>query len=373
MKSISFDISASEAFMMEAIKAAKKGMGKTAPNPPVGAVVVKNKKIISIGWHKKAGGAHAEVLALKGLSKNDLKGASLFVTLEPCSHFGKTPPCTDAIIKSGIKKVYIGAKDHNKSVSGNGVKKLSNAGIEVTSGVLKDKCLELVEAFNKFTNESLPFVNLKVASTLDGKIALKNGKSKWITNDKSRKRVHLMRSTADAVLTGLQTVLKDDPSLTVRHVRGKNPVKVVLDDKFKIPLKANIFKGIKKNGLIIFVRENSTSKKISEYEKLGATVIAVPLCSDKNGLDLKEVLKELAKFNIMNLMVECGSTLAGSFFKEKLVDRVSLFLAPKFIGSDGLGSIGEQALKNLDDTISLNNTRFEAVGEDIFITGLVNK
>lgn len=357
--------------MSEALKAAKKGMGRTAPNPPVGAVVVKNKKIISTGWHKKAGANHAEIEALKGLSRTDLKDATLYVTLEPCSHFGKTPPCTDAIIKSGIKKVYIGTKDLNRNVGGNGIKKLTDAGIEVSTGILKEACTEIIEPFNKFANESLPFVNLKIASTLDGKIALKNGKSRWITGEQSRKRVHEMRSTSDAVLTGLQTVIKDDPALTVRHIRGKNPVKVVLDDKFKIPLGANIFKGLKKNGLIIFVRSNGKSKKIKDYEKLGATVIKVPL--KKNGLDLKAVLKELAKRNIMNLMVECGSTLAGSFLKERLVDRVSIFLAPKFIGSDGLGSIGEQALKNLDNAVTLTNTRFEPVGEDIFITGLVSQ
>lgn len=354
-----------EAFMREAIALAKKGVGRTSPNPAVGAVIVKGGKVIGKGFHRKAGLPHAEIEAIASV-KGSLKGAALYVTLEPCCHFGKTPPCTEAVLASGIKKVVIGMKDPNPRVSGKGVKRLSEEGVEVISGVLEDECRALNGPFIKYMRTGVPFVTLKLASTLDGKIATASGESKWITGEASRKLVHKLRVAADAVMVGSGTVIKDDPELNVRHgVKGRNPVKVVLDSTFKIPLTAKVFK----NGgrLIVFTSKDASATKIKKATSLGAEVIAVP---KKNGaLDINRVLKELGRREITSVLVEGGGRLAASLIREQAVDKVMIFIAPMILGADGLPSVAGLGIDKLNKAFRLERTSFRKSGDDILIEG----
>ena len=235
--------------MQTAIALARKGIGKTSPNPAVGAVIVKNGRIIGKGYHKKAGRAHAEINALKQAGIK-AKGAEMYITLEPCNHFGRTPPCTDVIIKAGIKKVFIGMKDPNPLVAGKGVRRLRSAGMDVEVGILEDECRGINEAYIKYITTKTPFVTLKLASTLDGKIATAAGESKWITGEDARRFAHRMRREADAVMVGIGTVLKDNPELTTRLVKGKDPIRIVVDSQLRIPVNAKVLNK-KRGGIII--------------------------------------------------------------------------------------------------------------------------
>ncbi|MBI1911195.1 MAG: bifunctional diaminohydroxyphosphoribosylaminopyrimidine deaminase/5-amino-6-(5-phosphoribosylamino)uracil reductase RibD [Deltaproteobacteria bacterium] len=352
-----------ERFMRAAIKLAKKGVGRTSPNPAVGAVIVKDNKVISEGYHRKAGLPHAEAVAISELGKGG-KGATLYVTLEPCCHFGRTPPCTDAIISAGIKKVVIGMQDPNTLVCGKGTEILRASGIEVITGVLEEECKRLNEPYLKYITTKTPFVILKLASTLDGKIATSAGESKWITGVDARKLVHKTRSLTDAVMVGSGTVLKDDPELTVRLVKGRNPKRVVVDSSFQSPLNANIFR---QKGTIVFTTPAASEKKIDEALRMGVEVVVLP--ASKDGVDLKRVLKELGKREVTSLLVEGGSRLAASLLKKGLVDRINLYMAPMLIGGDGLSSIGELGIKDLGKAPKLDKISVKRVGNDMLIEG----
>lgn len=354
--------------MRAALRLAKKGLGRTSPNPAVGSVIVRDNKIIAGGYHKKAGLPHAEIEALKS-AKAPVKGATLYVTLEPCCHFGRTPPCTDAILSSGIKRVVIGMTDPNPKVGGKGVRILRSAGIDVISGVLEEECRGINEGYIKYITTRTPFVTLKLASSLDGRIATDSGESRWITGTASRRLVHRMRSVSDAVMAGSGTVLKDDPELTVRLVKGRNPVRVVLDSVFQVPMGARVFSGIDGSRTIVFTTRSASRDKIKKAEAAGAEVIIVPKSAD--GVDLKRVLKELGKREITGVLVEGGGRLAASLLKQGLIDKVFLFLAPIFLGKDGVASIGALGIKSLKNAPSLYNMTVKKTGTDILIEGYI--
>ncbi len=353
-------------FMRRALRLAIKGLGRTSPNPMVGSVVVsRGGKLLGEGYHAKAGEPHAEILALRAAGKK-AKGATLYITLEPCVHFGRTPPCALAVIEAGVKRVVIGTKDPNPLVAGKGIRKLRRAGIEVTVGVLSEQCVSLNDGYNKFITTGLPLVTLKLASTLDGRIATNSGESKWITGAKSRRLVHEMRSRHDAVMVGAGTAIKDDPRLNVRGVKGSvDPTRVVIDTRLRISPGAKVLK--KGAPVIIYCSRRAAKKKQEALRALGATVVAVT--ETKDGLSLKTVLRDLARRGVTSVMIEGGASLAASAIKAKLVDRVKIFYAPKLLGSDALPMIGALKIAKLKSAPEIKEMKVRRIGEDILIEG----
>lgn len=328
-------------FMRRALELAKLRKGLTHPNPTVGCVIVKDGKIIAEGYHEKAGMPHAEAVALEKAG-TQAEGSTLYVTLEPCTHYGRTPPCTDAIIRAKVKRVVIATLDPNPLMSGRGVQKLREAGIDVCVGVLEDEARELNEDFFTYITQKRPYITLKLAQSIDGRIATKHGESQWITNQESRTFAHRLRAQATAVLVGINTVLRDDPSLTVRHIPWESqPIRIVLDPNLKIPITSKLVREKTAKTLIITASENREKIKILEDEG-----IKVLLALAKEGkLILKEVLRELYFMEIMHLLVEGGAQTITSFVKEDLYDRLFIFLAPILIGEGiGIGDIGTSKL-----------------------------
>lgn len=315
-------------YMERALELARRRKGLTHPNPTVGCVIVKNGKIVGEGYHYKAGYPHAEVEALKRAGK-EAEGATVYVTLEPCSHYGRTPPCSLALIQAKVKKVVIATTDPNPLVAGRGIEMLKKAGIEVTVGVLEKEAKKLNEDFFYWITHKKPFVVLKVAQTLDGFIATKEGKSKWITSEESRKDVHLLRCQSDAILVGIGTILKDNPELTVRYIDcEKKPLRVVLDKELKTPLDAKVCDTTKAPTLIYTASEDGA--KIEALTSKGVEVVKAPLKG--NFLDLDFILNDLGRREIVQLMVEGGATVFGSFFKEKKFQKLVTYIAPKVFG-----------------------------------------
>ena len=353
-----------EIYMAEALRLAKNGMGRTSPNPMVGAVIVKNGRIIASGWHRKAGTPHAEIHALN-MAGELAKDATMYVTLEPCAHFGRTGPCADALIKAGIKRVAVAMLDPNPIVRGKGIEKLKAAGIEVTLGVLEGKARKLNEVFCKWVSTGLPFVILKTAMTLDGKIATKYGESKWITGEIARERVHKLRDRVDAIIIGIGTVLKDNPSLTTRlpDGEGKNPLRVILDSKAKIPLDSKVLTDKAANTLVA-VSNNAPKERMEEILKTGAEVVVV----GQDRVDIKELLKILGEREITSVLVEGGGEVNFSFAREKLFDRIYAFVAPKILGGvQSKTAVEGDGFHSLSDAALLENLEVEKIGEDLLI------
>ena len=315
-----------EIFMREALRIAENARGRTSPNPLVGAVVVKDGKIIAEGWHRQAGTPHAEVHALN-MAGELASGATLYVTLEPCSHFGRTPPCAEKIIESEIKKVVAAMEDPNPKVAGRGFGMLKSAKIEVEVGILEAEARKLNEVFIKWIKTGFPFVTMKFASSLDGKIATFSGESQWISCFESRKFVHRLRDINDAILVGIGTVLADNPSLTTRLVEGKNPVRIIVDSKARTPLDSKIVTD-KSARTIIAVTENAPREKIFSLKNLGAEIIF----AGKERIDLKILLKKLGEMEITSILVEGGGKIHFSMLESGLVDKIFAFIAPKIIG-----------------------------------------
>ena len=343
-----------EKLMKKCINLAKKGRGKTAPNPLVGCVVLdKNNQIISTGYHHKYGENHAERDALLKLTDGSEKGGTLVVNLEPCSHYGKTPPCADLIIERGLKKVVAGCVDNNPKVAGNGIKKLKDAGIEVVLNVLEKECRELNEIFFTNIEEKRTFVALKTATTIDGKIATKTGDSKWITSDKARNYARKLRTYYDAILTSSNTVIADNPTM-------KHKTKIILDRNLRTDWNSDIYK----QGQIILV--TSEDYRVDEYPEN----FEVMLCPEKDGkLDLNYVLKELYASGIKSIFVEAGGKLCGEFIKENLVDKIYHFIAPKILNDNSGRSCfdGDNILKiNNSKDFKLIDTK--KLGSDILLT-----
>jgi diaminohydroxyphosphoribosylaminopyrimidine deaminase/5-amino-6-(5-phosphoribosylamino)uracil reductase len=352
-----------ELYMNRAIELAKTRKGETHPNPTVGCVIVKNGKVVGEGFHRRAGEPHAEVVALQRAGKN-AEGSTVYVTLEPCSHYGRTPPCSLALIRAKVRRVVVATADPNPRVSGKGIQMLKNAGVEVEVGLLEEEARRLNEDFFKWIKMGLPFVTLKVAQSLDGFIAAEGGISKWITNERSRKFVHKMRCEASAVLVGVGTILKDNPLLTVRdYYCEKQPLRVVLDTRLKTPLESFVT-DTSIAPTVIFTSENTPSEKIKPFETRGVEVVKVK--ETPEGLDLKEVLRELGKREVLHLLVEGGAKIFGGFYKNNLFDRLAVFIAPKVLGS-GIKTFGE----GFFDTPDKKGLRLEEVktfGEDVFIS-----
>jgi diaminohydroxyphosphoribosylaminopyrimidine deaminase / 5-amino-6-(5-phosphoribosylamino)uracil reductase len=359
------DSSISEAdrlYMKMALSLAEKGRGTTSPNPMVGAIIVREGEIIGKGFHLRTGGDHAEIVALKEAGDR-ANGATLYVTLEPCCHYGKTPPCTDAIVKSGIKRVIFAMLDPNPLVCGGGFESLRQHNIVTVSGVLENSARKLNESYIKFISTGIPFLTLKIAITMDGRIAAADCSSKWITGPEARKRVHILRSWSDAVMVGVGTVLSDDPSLTVRDAEGSDPVRVILDHSLRSPLNAKIFSD---NNVILFTGNHPDEEKLKELNKRGIEVWKSDCIEGK--ISLEYILKKLGKKSITGILCEGGSTLASSLLREKLVDKVCVFIAPKILGS-GMNGFSDLGIETLSDAIYLKDREIEEIGDDILITG----
>lgn len=317
-----------ERLMKKCINLARKSEGKTSPNPLVGAIIIDDEfNIISSGRHKYYGGNHAERNAILN-AKTDLKGKTIIVNLEPCSHTGKTPPCADFIIEKGIKRVICGMQDPNKKVCGNGIKKLKSAGIEVITGVLENECRELNKFFIKDHTKNLPYITIKTATTLDGKISTSKGSSKWITNEYSRKEVQKLRNKYDAILTSSETVIKDNPFLTCRLKNGRNPARIIIDSKLRTSETSNVYNndGTK---IYIITSENISEKEFQKYP----SHVEIIKCGTKNNLiDLKEAVKKIYEKGIKSIISECGSKLNGGLIEANLADELIQFIAPKILG-----------------------------------------
>jgi diaminohydroxyphosphoribosylaminopyrimidine deaminase/5-amino-6-(5-phosphoribosylamino)uracil reductase len=356
-------------FMKEALRLARRGLGRTSPNPAVGAVIVQNDRIIAKGYHHSAGMPHAEIEALQKMG-GQAEGATLYVTLEPCNHQGRTPPCTQAILKSGIKRVVVGMKDPNPDVSGDGCGFLRSKGIEVEIGILESECQRLNEAFVKFVTHKKPFVAVKSAMTLDGWTATSIGHSKWITNEKSRQFVHRLRNRADAVLVGIGTVIADNPKLTtrLRSGKGQDALRVILDTHLRTPPDAEMIRQISSALTIIAVGPDVDPKNLDNFNSEG---VSIQVCPTKNGMvDLDELLILLGRMDITYLLVEGGATIAGSFIRERLVDKFYLFKAPKLLGGDdGKPMASGKGADRMEESLKLKEIALRRFGDDVLITG----
>ena len=346
-------------FMGRALELAKLRKGLTHPNPTVGCVIVKDGQIVGEGYHEKAGMPHAEVIALQKAGEK-AKGATLYVTLEPCTHYGRTPPCTDAIIKAGLKRVVIATLDPNPLVSGKGVERLKKANIEVLVGVLEEEAKKLNEDFFVYITQRRPYITLKWAQSIDGTMATKTGNSKWISSEESRAFVHQLRAEATAVLIGINTALTDDPQLTIRAFPWeKQPVRIVLDPQLKIREDLKIVKDREAQTIVISAVEKED--KIKRLEELGIKVILAPW--EEGKLNLKEVLRELYFMEIMHILVEGGSTTHTTFIKENLFDRLWVFIAPLLLGEGK--RIGDLGISLIKEAKKLKLREIKKFGMDI--------
>lgn len=360
-------------YMKRAIELSLLGKGYTNPNPLVGAVIVKNDKVIAEGFHEVYGGPHAEVNAFKNATA-DPKGGTMYVTLEPCSHYGKTPPCANAIVEKGIARVVIGMKDPNPLVSGKGIEILEKNGIHVTSGILEDEIGRINEIFIKYITSQNPFCILKTAMTLDGKIATASGDSKWITNEASRRYVHELRHQVAAIMVGVNTVLVDDPMLTTRleNKEGMDPIRIIVDTRGRIPLESKVLYGESKAKTIVATTELMDSEKIKDLQALGAEVIITPLKEDK--VDLADLMRQLGEMKIDSVLIEGGSTLNYSALDEGIVDKVITFIAPKIIGGKSAKTpVGGEGLSKINHAFILKDIKITRFDEDMMIEGYLER
>ena len=354
-----------EKYMKRAIALARRGLGRTSPNPAVGCVIVRDGAIVGEGWHKKAGGPHAEVHALCQAGEA-AKNADVYVTLEPCAHYGKTPPCAEALIDAGVKRVFAAMVDPNPKVKGKGVDALRAAGIEVVTGLMETESRLLNEPFIKHVTTGLPFVILKSAMTLDGKTATAGGDSKWITNEKSRKYVHKVRSMVDAVMVGVDTVVADDPQLTSRIAGGKDPLRIVVDSSLRTPVNSRLLH-LESPARTLIATLVADGPKTEQMRACGADIL---LCHDRDGrIDLHDLFVKLGERKIQSVLLEGGSTLAGEAMRQGLVDKLLLFYAPKLLCGDGPGLFAGYGAARMADAASLRDVRIRRFGEDILLEG----
>lgn len=361
-----------EKYMAIALRLAAKAAGRTSPNPMVGAVVVKNGRVIARGWHEKAGEPHAEAIALAKAGKA-AKGATLYVTLEPCSHTNKrTPPCTPLVIKSGVKRVVIAMIDPNPKVSGGGIKAIRKAGIEAVTGVLGPEARILNEAFIKHVSKKVPFVTLKVAQTLDGRIATAKGESKWITGEKEREEGHRLRDRNDAILVGINTVLKDDPALTARIPMGRDPIRVIVDSRLRIPLAAKVLTQRSSARTVVATLAGAPTTKVNRVRAAGAEVLFVK--SEKGRVSLRDLMRKLGRMGIMSVLIEGGAEINASALKAGVVDKIFAVIAPTLMtGRDSLCSIGGKSPAKLAQAIQFSEAEVDTVGDDLMVEGYIEK
>lgn len=358
-------------FMTRALQLAEKAKGYTSPNPMVGAVIVKDGKIIGEGYHQRCGEAHAEVNAFNNATE-DVTGATMYVTLEPCSHTGKTPPCADKIIEKKLGRVVVGATDPNPLVSGRGIEKIRQAGIQVEYGLLAEESKQLNEVFMKYIVSKRPFVVYKSATTLDGKIATIEGESQWITNEESRKKVHILRHYLTGIMVGINTVLADNPMLNCRTEGLTSPVRIVVDSGLRIPVECNLVQTADKYRTIVATLQSENSIKANMLKQFGVNVITT---KEQNGrVDLNHLMDILGGLGIDSILLEGGGTLAYSAFKQNIVDKVIYYIAPKiFGGNNAKTSVQGDGFGKIADCVNLDNTTVELVGNDICITAYVHR
>lgn len=356
-------------YMRHALELAEKGMGYTSPNPMVGCVVVKDGRIVAEGYHERYGEFHAERNALTRCQE-DLTGAKMYVTLEPCCHYGKTPPCTDIIIERGIQKVYIGSMDPNPKVAGKGVRILREHGIEVETGVLENECLALNEIFFHYISSGMPYVAMKYAMTLDGKIAASTGDSKWVTGEEARCHVHLLRKQYRAILVGIGTVLADDPMLNCRIEEKVDPVRVVCDTELRIPLTSQLVKTANEIPTIVAC-ERGDKEKEEVLCQAGVEVIRVP----GNGkVDFAALMRELGSRQIDSVLIEGGGEIHGTLLKSGLVQKIYCYIAPKLIGGrDAKSPIGGDGFLRMSEALPISDIEILHLGEDICIGGYIRQ
>lgn len=353
-------------FMKHALRLAKRGLGKTSPNPMVGAVIVKDGKIVTQGYHRYYGGPHAEIEAIKELHISS-KDSTMYVTLEPCCHYGKTPPCTDTIMKLQFARIVVGTVDPNPKVNGKSIAMLRNHGFLVTEGVLREECQNINETYFKYIQTGIPFVTVKFAQTLDGRIATQTGHSRWISSERTLTLAHKMRSIHDAIMVGVGTVIRDNPQLTVRRTKGKTPLRIILDSHLRIPLSSHILNDSYARNTLIATTSVADKKKIKQVENKGIRIVLVG--QDKYGrVSLPQLLKKLGEVSISSLMVEGGGQVITSFIRERLVDKLVIVIAPKIIGQ-GITWIGDLGLEKMGEALKFSKCRFRKVGDDIVFEG----
>jgi len=358
-----------EFYMQQALTIAQFATGRTSPNPLVGAVIVKDGHIVGQGWHRKAGTPHAEVHALA--QAGDLaKGSTVYVTLEPCSHHGRTGPCADALIEAGVQKVVVAMTDPNPEVAGNGLARLRAAGIEVVEGILSAEAAKINEVFLKWITTGLPFGILKTAMSLDGKIAAHTGHSQWITCAAAREYVHKFRDIYDGILVGVGTILADNPKLTTRLPEGgHNPVRIIVDSMARTPLAANVVTD-KQALTIIAVSEKAPVERVEALRNLGAEVLVLEQTA--RGVNLRQLFKALGQKRITSVFVEGGATVNASLIADNLIDKVCSFIAPKIIGGKAAPSpVGGNGVERVDQAILLENIMTQTIGTDILISGYI--
>lgn len=357
-------------FMRRALELALQGRGKTSPNPMVGCVIAKQGRILAEGLHRKAGTDHAEIVALKKLSQSEMEGATLYVTMEPCSIQGKTPPCAPRLIRSGIQRVVVGARDPNPKVNGGGLALLKKGGIEVIEGILHQECATLNKPFEKFITQKMPYVTLKVALSLDGKVATSSGDSKWLSNKASRHYVHQLRGEVDAILVGGGTLRQDDPLLTVRLPHQKNrrqPTVVIVDTTLELPTKRKLFERDGRR-IIVATTPHAAASTKRLLEKKGAEIWNFD--ADLTGrIDLKSLLRRLGEEGMTHLLVEGGASIFSSFIGQRMVDRVIAFLTPKLLGGQALDWLPDLHIKKMKEAFELKNVAVKTFGNDILLQG----
>jgi len=350
-----------EHFMRLALRLAKKGKGWVSPNPMVGAVLVRGERVIGQGYHRVFGGPHAEVEALRSAS-GSLQDSELFVNLEPCCHYGKTPPCTKAILEAGIGRVVIGTLDPNPLVRGKGAQELREAGVSVKVGVLEEECRDLNRVFFHFMESGRPWVTLKWAQSLDGYIAPKSGRSRWISSEQSRKLAHSLRAEHDAVLVGAGTVRNDDPRLTVRHVKGRDPVRIVLTQSLQVPVEARVMDP-SRGRVLIFYPEPGDEERVSALEMAGAQLRSCKR-DPRGGVDLDSLLGDLASMGISSVLVEGGARVLTSFLKARQFQRVVCFVAPILLG-EGKRAVDDLGVEEVSQALRFSSARPRRVGTDL--------
>jgi len=364
-------LSADKNYLKLALELASKGEGLTSPNPMVGALVVKEDEIVGKGFHPAAGKPHAEIYALREAG-DQTRLATMYVTLEPCNHQGRTPPCTEAIIAAGISRVVIGMEDPNPKVAGKGIARLRESGIDTIFGILEDECQRLNENYIKYITSNTPFVTLKIAASMDGRIATHNGHSHWITNEKSRRYVHQLRNKTDAILIGIGTLLQDNPKLTTRlpQKKGRNPYRIIVDSNLRTPLHANIF-GADAREKLILATSCKKHDELKLYQDRVHCLLQIPT-NELGQLDLKVLMNKLAGLEIMSVLIEGGSEISGSSVDAGIVDKICFFFAPLLIGGRGsTGIMGGQGIDFIPEAKRVKGLKIKRFGTDICIEGYV--
>jgi diaminohydroxyphosphoribosylaminopyrimidine deaminase/5-amino-6-(5-phosphoribosylamino)uracil reductase len=359
-----------EFYMKRALQLARRGEKWVSPNPMVGAVIVKHNRIIGEGYHRRFGGDHAEIIALRSASES-VSGSTVYITLEPCCHHGKTPPCVESLIAGRPERVIIGMTDPNPLVCGASIEHLIKAGIRTTVGILEADCRRLNERFITFMQTRIPFVTLKFAQTLDGRIATADGHSRWISSPASLKFAHTLRAVHDGILVGSGTLLKDDPELTVRLVKGRHPLRIIVDTRLSSPLDAKVLQNQDKARTIVATTEAANRKKRAVLDKMGIETILVNRDQNQQ-VDLKELLVELGSRNISSVLVEGGATVITSIIRENIADRLVVLIAPKIVGK-GIEAVGNLGIRVMDDAMKMSVRQVIRRGGDLILDGHIQK